>query len=80
MLPEPAQDARVIDLLIREAAVLRNVRNEAVVGHDGVVCDEAGRLCLVMKYVDGPSLKARLRDGPLTGDWVALFGGWASVP
>ncbi len=73
MLPELAQDTRVIDLFTREAAVLRNVRNEAVVGYDGVVCDEAGRLYLIMEYADGPSLKARLRDGALTPDEVVLL-------
>ena len=73
MLPELAQDNKVIDLFTREAAVLRNVRNEAVVGYDGVVCDEAGRLYLIMEFADGPSLKARLKDGPLTPDEVLLL-------
>ena len=73
MLPELAQDERVIDLFTREAAVLRNVRSEAVVGYDGVVCDEDGRLYLIMEFADGPSLKARLKDGPLTPDEVLVL-------
>ncbi len=63
----------MIDLFTREAAVLRNVRNEAVVGYDGVVCDELGRLYLIMEYADGPSLKARLKDGPLSPDEVLVL-------
>ncbi len=73
MLPELAQDRRVIDLFTREAAVLRNVRSEAVVGYDGVVCDEDGRLYLIMEFADGPSLKSRLKDGPLTPDEVLVL-------
>ena len=73
MLPELAQDDRVIDLFTREAAVLRNVRSEAVVGYDGVVCDEVGRLYLIMEFADGPSLKARLQEGPLTPDEVLIL-------
>ena len=73
MLPELAQDSRVIDLFTREAAVLRNVRSEAVVGYDGVVCDEDGRLYLIMEFADGPSLKSRLKDGPLTPDEVLVL-------
>ncbi len=73
MLPELAQDKRVIDLFTREAAVLRNVRSEAVVGYDGVVCDELGRLYLIMEFADGPSLKARLKEGPLTPEEVLIL-------
>ncbi|MEE8272624.1 MAG: protein kinase [Alphaproteobacteria bacterium] len=73
MLPELAKDQKVIDLFTREAAVLRNVRNEAVVGYDGVVCDEEERLYLVMEFVDGPSLSDRLNDGPLSLEEIRLL-------
>src|SRR5262245_60364268 len=65
ILPELASDPRIVDLFRREAAVLRNIRNEAVVGYDGVFRDENGRLYLVMEFVDGPSLSKVMRQGPL---------------
>ncbi len=73
MLPELAKDPKVIDLFTREAAVLRNVRNEAVVGYDGVVCDEEGHLYLIMEFVDGPALSAVLKDGPLSVQDVIML-------
>ena len=73
MLPELAKDPKVIDLFTREAAVLRNVRNEAVVGYDGVVCDEEGHLYLIMEFVDGPALSALLKDGALSAHDVVLL-------
>src|SRR5262245_56243189 len=65
ILPELASDPRIVDLFRREAAILRNIRNEAVVGYDGVFRDENGRLYLVMEFVDGPSLSKVMRQGPL---------------
>ena len=65
ILPELASDSRIVDLFRREAAILRNIRNEAVVGYDGVFRDENGRLYLVMEFVDGPSLSKVMREGPL---------------
>ncbi len=73
ILPELAKDSKVIDLFTREAAVLRNVRNEAVVGYDGVVCDEDGHLYLIMEFVDGPALSSVLKDGPLPVQDVLLL-------
>src|SRR5215831_20049467 len=51
ILPELASDPRIVDLFRSEAAILRNIRNEAVVGYDGVFRDENGRLYLVMEFV-----------------------------
>ena len=65
ILPELANDARMVDLFRREAAVLRNIRNDAVVAYDGVFRDENARLYLVMEYVDGRSLSTVLKEGPL---------------
>ncbi len=73
MLPELAKDQKVIDLFTREAAVLRNVRNEAVVGYDGVVCDQDGHLYLIMEFVDGPPLSTVLKDGALAPHDVLLL-------
>ncbi len=66
--PELAQDTKMVELLRREAAALREIRHEAVVAYDGIVRDEFGRLLLSMEYLDGPSLHEVLKDGPLDPD------------
>ncbi len=53
--------AEVVDLFLREAAVLRTIRNDAIVAYDGVFRDEFDRLYLVMEFVAGPSL-SELRE------------------
>jgi osmotically-inducible protein OsmY len=73
ILPDLASNERVVNLFRREAAILRNVRNDAVVGYDGVFRDENGRVYLVMEFVDGPSLKQELRKGALKPDDVRLL-------
>ncbi len=73
ILPELANNTKVVDLFRREAAILRNVRDDAVVGYDGVFRDENGRVYLVMEFVDGPSLKQELRKGALRPDQVRLL-------
>ena len=60
--PEHARDEHVAGLFRREAESLRSIRHEAVIGHEGVIRDEHGRLYLVMEYADGPSLADVLRD------------------
>ena len=52
---------RVVDLFQREASVLRTVRHDSIVGYEGVILDETGRMYLVMEFVEGPSLSAVLR-------------------
>lgn len=66
IVPELAENGKLVDLFKREAAVLRQVRHDAVVAYDGINRDEFGRLFLVMEFVDGPSLSKLLRAGPLT--------------
>jgi len=61
-----ADDPKIIALFRREAGVLRNLRDDAVVAYDGVFRDETGRLFLVMEFVDGPSLAELLDAGPLS--------------
>jgi hypothetical protein len=65
ILPELADDTRIVDLFRREASVLRTIRHEAIVGYEGVFRDENGRLYLVMEFVDGPSLSKMLKQQPL---------------
>ena len=62
ILPELANNQRIVDLFRREASVLRTIRHDAVVAYDGVSRDENGRLYLVMEFVDGPSLSKLMRE------------------
>lgn len=71
--PELAQDAKMVELLRREAAALREIRHEAVVSYDGVFRDEFGRLLLSMEFLDGPSLHEVLQAGPLDTASVAVL-------
>ncbi len=70
ILPELANNQRIVDLFRREASVLRNVRHDAVVAYDGVFRDENGRLYLVMEFADGPSLSKLMGERPLNADEV----------
>jgi serine/threonine protein kinase len=70
ILPELANNQRIVDLFRREASVLRNVRHDAVVAYDGVFRDENARLYLVMEFADGPSLSKLMRERPLDADEV----------
>ncbi|NIA72148.1 protein kinase [Pelagibius litoralis] len=54
--PDLANNDKIMELFRREASVLRTIRDDAVVGYDGVLRDEEGRVYLVMEFVDGPSL------------------------
>lgn len=71
--PELAEDAKMVELLRREAAALREIRHEAVVSYDGVFRDEYGRILLSMEYLDGPSLQEILQAGPLDAGSVAIL-------
>ncbi len=71
--PELAQDAKMVELLRREAAALREIRHESVVSYDGVFRDEFGRLLLSMEFLDGPSLHEVLQAGPLDAASVAVL-------
>lgn len=68
--PELLQDQFLRSLFVREAEALKSIRDGAVVGYEGVFRDEAGRVLIVMDFVDGPSLVDRMRERPLTVDEV----------
>ena len=70
ILPELVGDAKIVDLFRREAGVLRNIRNDAIVAYDGVFRDEQGRVYLVMEFVDGPSLSEILKQRKLAPEEV----------
>ncbi len=65
LLPRYALDPTVLNLMLEEARLLQRVRHEAVVGCQGLLRDTDGRPMLVMDYLRGRTLSARLRHGPL---------------
>ncbi|MGF1632055.1 MAG: protein kinase [Kiloniellaceae bacterium] len=64
--PDLASSEKIMELFRREASVLRTVRDDAIVGYDGVLRDEEGRVYLVMEFVDGPSLTSFVEDRVLS--------------
>jgi eukaryotic-like serine/threonine-protein kinase len=63
----------VLELFKREAQTLRSIRHDAIVSYDGFQRDEKYGLCMVMEYVEGPSLKQLLQERPLTVEEVWRF-------
>jgi tRNA A-37 threonylcarbamoyl transferase component Bud32 len=65
LLPHHALDPTLVTLMLEEARLLLCVQHEGVVGCQGLLRDADGRLMLVMDYLRGSTLSARLREGPL---------------
>lgn len=67
ILPGLAGDTAVLDLFRREARVLVQMRDDAIVRYHNFVLDQGlDRYCLIMEFVDGRHLGKRLsEDGPL---------------
>lgn len=63
----------ILELFKREAQTLRSIRHDAIVSYDGFQRDEKYGLCLVMEYVEGPSLKQLLTERSLVLDEVWRF-------
>jgi tRNA A-37 threonylcarbamoyl transferase component Bud32 len=63
--PDLVGDERVRAMFVREAGILRRIRDDAVVGYEGLLQDEQARSFLVMTFVDGPSLAERAQSRPL---------------
>jgi hypothetical protein len=61
ILPEFADDEKILQLFIREARQLGRVNSDAIVRYQGFLRDERGSRCLVMEFVEGESLKAILQ-------------------
>jgi tRNA A-37 threonylcarbamoyl transferase component Bud32 len=66
--PDLVGDERIRAMFVREAGILRRIRDDAVVGYEGLLQDEHGRGLLAMAYVDGPSLAERAQARPLGTD------------
>ncbi|MDO5704506.1 MAG: serine/threonine-protein kinase [Paracoccus sp. (in: a-proteobacteria)] len=64
ILPALARDRAVIDLFMREARVLVQLRDDAIVHYHNFVLDQGlGRYCLIMEFVAGQHLLDRLKTG-----------------
>jgi tRNA A-37 threonylcarbamoyl transferase component Bud32 len=66
--PDLVGDERIRAMFVREAGILRRIRDDAVVSYEGLLQDEQGRSFLAMSYVDGPSLAERAQVRPLGTD------------
>lgn len=75
ILPNLAQDDTVLDLFRREARVLVQLRDEAIVRYHNFVLDTGlGRYCLIMEFVEGRHLGTRVKeDGPLPDDAAIML-------
>lgn len=68
--PSLIADPMLSTLFVREAEALKSIRDEAVVGYEGVFREQGDRMLLAMSYVDGPSLGQRMRERPLSTDEI----------
>ncbi len=66
-------DLLLTTMLMDEARLLQTIRHDGVVGCHGLLRDGDGRLLLVMDYIDGPTLAARLREGPIAQASLVRF-------
>ena len=74
ILPELASNPDAFALFRREASTLHNLQHEAIVRYFVFTVDpELQRAYLAMEFVDGPSLKKRLTEGPLPLDQVKIL-------
>lgn len=64
--PDLLGNERLKAMFLREALVLRRIRDDVIVGYEGLFQDEQGHGFLVMNYIDGPSLAERMGQQKLT--------------
>lgn len=75
VLPEHGHNTNLIDLFRREAKLLRTVQNPAVVRFETIIQDSAGRLFLVMEFIEGKPLSHFISQGArLMPEDVLKFG------
>ncbi|NHF73855.1 serine/threonine-protein kinase [Paracoccus xiamenensis] len=74
ILPELARDRDIIDLFRREARVLVQLRDDAIVSYHNFILDQGlDRYCLIMEFVEGAHLGSRIRSGKAMPDDQALL-------
>ncbi|MFD1881852.1 protein kinase domain-containing protein [Paracoccus pacificus] len=66
-LPELARDEAIVALFRREARILGQLSDDAIVRYHNFVLDQGlGRYCLIMEYIDGIALWDRVQtSGPM---------------
>lgn len=65
------ENPQAISLFQREATLLRNLKNDAIVSYETTLRDEKGRVYLIMEYLDGQPLSYFVkRGGKLSDDNV----------
>jgi len=62
------------EFFYREAKALLAVRHPAVVHCHDLLSDDEGRVYLIMEMIEGIPLSAKMNDGPLSPDDVAVLG------
>ncbi len=74
ILPDLARDRDIIDLFRREARVLVQLRNDAIVSYHNFILDQGlDRYCLIMEFVEGAHLGSRIRGAKAMPDDQALL-------
>ncbi|MCL1629176.1 protein kinase [Roseibaca sp. V10] len=75
VLPALAHDEKILSLFQKESTVLRRISHDAIVRYEVFTIDpDIARPCLVMEYVDGPSLNDMMDLGPMpTADVLRLL-------
>ena len=63
--PQHTLNPILVGMLLDEGRCLLRLRQAGVVAGHGLIRDADGRLLMVMEFVRGSTLAARLRDGPL---------------
>lgn len=71
--PSVAKDQRIQERWRREAKLLDEIRHPNLVRSYGA-CEVEGRPALLLEYIAGKTLRARLEDGPLGWEQAARFG------
>jgi serine/threonine protein kinase len=71
--PSVAKDKRIQERWRREAKLLDEIRHPNLVRSYGA-CEVEGRPALLLEYIAGKTLRARLEDGPLGWEQAARFG------
>ena len=64
--PQHTLNATLVSMLMDEGRHLLQIRHAGVVAGHGLIRDADGRLLMLMEFVRGSTLAARLRDGPLS--------------
>ena len=71
--PSVARDERIQERWRREAKLLDEIHHPNLVRSYGA-CEVEGRPALLLEYIAGKTLRARLEDGPLGWEQAARFG------